>query len=222
MHICKFCGRSLIKTGSHESSCSSNPNRVKRKGTNQYTKGTAKPDSAETKILRHAVALRANEIRWSASDAKVKASNAMKQAVLNNPESYTSNNVCGRVKIEEYSGHKFHGKWEVEAAKWFDRNGVLWERKIQPIEYVWNSKTHLYFPDFYLPELDVYVEVKGYETDRDRAKWSYVSNLTVLKSKQIKEMKEDKFALIAHLVESKPLIRVRAEFKSLAAHQQLV
>jgi hypothetical protein len=120
----------------------------------------------------------------------------MKNAVLRNPDSYTSSNVCGRIKIEEYNGEKFHGKWEIEVAKWFDENDIKWIRSnIKPFNYFWNEKWHLYFPDFYLPELNQYVEVKGFETNRDLAKWSVVDNLIIIKSKEISLIRENKFKL---------------------------
>ena len=56
---------------------------------------------------------------------------------------------------------------------------------IHIFEYEWENKIHLYFPDFYLPDYDIYIEVKGYERERDRCKWKVVPNLLVLKKKEI-------------------------------------
>lgn len=52
-----------------------------------------------------------------------------------------------------------------------------------------------YFPDFYLPESDMWIEVKGYETERDIAKWEsminvHKKNLNIVKSKEIKNLNE--------------------------------
>lgn len=169
---------------------------------NQYTKaketGIPYIMSEETRAKLSKAATEYNKIRLADPEYRKRHSEAMKKAVLRNPDSYTASNIVGRVKIEEYNGEKFHGKWEVEVAKWFDRNQIKWERKVQPVNYFWNDSWHLYFPDFYLPEHDVYIEVKGYETERDRAKWAALPNLIVLKSKQIKEIRENKFALITH------------------------
>jgi hypothetical protein len=38
--------------------------------------------------------------------------------------------------------------------------------------YKYNGKKHEYFPDFYLPSIDMYVEVKNYMSSRDEAKVS--------------------------------------------------
>lgn len=151
-------------------------------------------------------------------EEKKKHSETMKKAVLEHKKSYSSNNVCGRVKIQEYSGIKFHGKWEVEVARWLDRNNVKYVRDgIKPFEYLWNNSTHLYFPDFYLPDYNIYIEVKGYETERDRCKWKSVKNLIIFKQKEIEQIKNN--APVTHLVESFPLIKEKAEFESQTEHQ---
>ena len=169
---------------------------------NQYTKaretGIPYIMSEETRAKKSKATSADNKRRFSDPEYRRRHSESMKKAVLRNPDSYTASNVCGRVKVEEYNGEKFHGKWEVEVAKWFDSNQIKWERKVPPVNYFWNDSWHLYFPDFYLPEHDVYIEVKGYETERDLAKWSALPNLIVLKSKQIKEIRENKFVLITH------------------------
>ena len=112
---------------------------------------------------------------------------------MKSPKSYSAENVCGRVKLVEYNGERFHGEWEVEVAKWFDGNNIRWEREVKPIPYEWSNGWHLYFPDFYLPDLDLYVEVKGYETDRDRSKWSVVPNLVVIKQRDIEAIRSNTF-----------------------------
>ena len=126
---------------------------------------------------------------------KKKHSVIMSKVVLDNQESYTSSNVCGRVKVQNYKNEKFHGKWEVEVVKWLEKNNITYIRKVSPFKYFWNGAMHLYFPDFYLPDYDYYVEVKGYETERDVCKWSVVNNLLIIKKKEIQQIKENKFKL---------------------------
>lgn len=61
--------------------------------------------------------------------------------------------------------------WEVECAKKLDALGVEWSRD-PSIKLQYRSKKlklRNYIPDFYLPEYDVYLEVKGYWTEA--AKW---------------------------------------------------
>ena len=54
---------------------------------------------------------------------------------------------------------------------------------------------YLYYPDFYLPDFDRYIEVKGYETDRDKTKYKAVNNLILLKANEINLIKKGLFKL---------------------------
>jgi hypothetical protein len=120
---------------------------------------------------------------------------AMKKAVLQNPNSYTANNVSGRTPIIEYNGFKLKGSWELETAKWLDRNNIKWTNILDGFEYDWNDSTHLYYPDFYLTEINYYIEVKGYERERDIAKWKVVNNLIVIKKNEIDMIKNNTYRL---------------------------
>lgn len=106
---------------------------------------------------------------------------------LNDGSWHVSSN---HVKIHDYNGVKFHGLWEVAYAKWLDANDIKWRRPTESFPYQWNQKLHNYTPDFYLLEEKVYVEIKGREFERDRAKWSQFPHiLRVLKCKELRELK---------------------------------
>ena len=210
MLTCKFCNKQCKNNNSlknHERLCPSNADRVYtngmlgKKGSNQYTKARelGLPDPVMSDETRLKISIANQSQIWDDTRRK-NFSATMIQAVKDYPDSYTASNVCGRIKIEEYNGEKFHGKWEVVVAKWFDDNNIMWERKVDPFEYYWNNSIHLYFPDFYLPNYDVYIEVKGYETERDRCKWSVIPNLVVIKKNEIKLIKKNEFALLDQLV----------------------
>lgn len=208
--ICKFCKRLCKNNNSlsnHRRLCKLNPDRKintsnivaynnKRKilgikGCNQYTKaaklGLSKPSvSIET---RRKISL-AGKGRRMSPDERMRRSIAMKKAVKDHPDSYTKNNVVGRVKIVEYNGTKLKGSWEVLVAQWFDAHNIRWEHEAVGFKYFWNGD-RTYFPDFFLPELNVFVEVKGYESERDRSKWLVVPNLIVIKRKQIEQIKQN-------------------------------
>jgi hypothetical protein len=209
---CGFCKKEYSARGIkyHERYCNKNPNRDKQKPktkkqidaikngkrSNQYLKAkeTGIPYIVTEESKKNYGDIRRGKTHTE--ESKKKISESMKKAVEENPDSYSANNVCGRIKIEEYNGIKFHGKWEVEVAKWLDENNIKWERDtIEPILYFWNDGWHKYFPDFYLPEHDVLLEVKGFETDRDRAKWNVVENLVVIKKNEIEKIKKKEYKL---------------------------
>lgn len=124
-------------------------------------------------------------------EQKRQMSICMKAAVKNHPESYSSKNVCGRNKQIEYKGIKLNSSWEKIVVEWLDQYNIQWKRNDIGFKYYWNEKKsyHLYFPDFYLPDLDLYIEVKGYERERDRCKWKALDNLIILKEVDINNIK---------------------------------
>lgn len=215
---CKYCN-SLRKNSNslrnHERLCKHNPNRQEIKSnlveyskkrqsgeirvfhTNQFTKakalGLPKPEvSSET---REKLSVAGKKRIWTKEDRE-RQSNSMKRAVKKYPESYSAKNVCGRTKLVEYEGYVLNGKWELIVAKWLSGCKISWTNKIQQeIYYEWQGKQHRYFPDFYLPEKNLYIEVKGYERDRDRAKWKVVPNLLVLKAKEIQQIQKGLYRL---------------------------
>lgn len=60
---------------------------------------------------------------------------------------------------EYYNNVWFDSKWEVALAKEFDINSIKWERP--KVGFIWNDSGQRYYPDFYLPEYEVYVEPKN-------------------------------------------------------------
>lgn len=164
---------------------------------NQYTKadelGLPKPKmSDETKKKLSESAKKQCETMWT-EEQREKHSNSMLKAVENNPESYSTQNVCGRVKQVEYNGTVFKSKWEVRTAEWFDKQLVDWEYEPKYFDYVWENKKRKYFPDFYLKEYDVYVEVKGYKRESDDAKWNqFPERLVLIDERNIDKLNEMK------------------------------
>jgi hypothetical protein len=195
---CKFCGKETKPLGlsSHERLCPINPDSTKenhpsfgKKSSNQYLKGEKMKQETKDKLSI------IKKGRKLTEEHKTRIKLSMREAVKNNPESYSASNVSGRVKIYDYNGFKLKGLWELEVAKWLDLNQIKWTNRIDPFEYSWENSKHLYFPDFYLIDLRIYIEVKGYETQRDREKWKCVKELKVIKKKEIDEIKKGLYRL---------------------------
>lgn len=94
-----------------------------------------------------------------------------------------------KTRIHEYKGVKLHGKWELQYAKWLDNNNIKWRRPNEKFVYIFENKERFYTPDFYLIETNEYVEIKGYETEKDRSKWrDFPLKLKVIKGKGLFEM----------------------------------
>lgn len=210
---CKYCGRECKNKNSltqHEIRCKENPNRIDtsyvsniwkeynsdiRSGkrtktyTNQYTK--AELMNLDKPIVSESTRLKLSNI-WKgkkhSEESKQKISKSIKNAIINNPESYSSSNINGRIKKKEYNGNVFDSSWEVKVVKVLDEHNVKWIKPINGIPYEWNNSIHLYFPDFYIPSVDMYIEVKGYKRDRDNYKWEVVKNLVVVDKDSISDI----------------------------------
>ena len=64
---------------------------------------------------------------------------------------------CGTTKVE-YNGIIFRSKFEARSAKWMDWARFTWQ--YEPEKFILNSGG--YTPDFYLEELDLWVDTKGW------------------------------------------------------------
>ena len=219
MYKCKYCERECKNLNSlkqHEIRCKENPDKIDISNSciniinynkhildgdknvtpkrNQYTKaeyyGLEKPVVSD--ITRKKLSISAKNQIWDDCRRK-KLSERMIQAVIDNPESYSSSNVNGRIKKCVYNDQIFDSNWEVIVAKFLDKNNIKWIRPLNGFEYIWNNSIHIYYPDFYLTDYNLYIEVKGYIRDRDLFKWKTIPNLIVLKKEEINNIINEKY-----------------------------
>lgn len=181
---CPHCQKEYtnkIGYSNHIRRCPLNSNRIIEKLT----------DAGRDRI-RQATSIN-NIKKWKDPVIRKKHQESMKRAVLNNPEAYTSSNR-GRTKEIIFDNIKFQGRWELEFYQYCKAANIQIERSNEWFEYEWKG-SRKYFPDFYLPEYDLYIEVKGFETDRDRAKWSsFPKKLRVIRKKDIIEIRKQRFS----------------------------
>ena len=81
-----------------------------------------------------------------------------------------------------YNGEEFDSSWEIELVKFFNANDVEWQRH-RVIMWTDNTgKQRRYFPDFYLPKYDVYIDPKNpICIDKQKDKLEAVSKIVNLK-----------------------------------------
>jgi len=74
---------------------------------------------------------------------------------------------CGgstNYKKYKYNNVWMDSKWEVELATWMDIEKIKWERSKKLHQFKWTDKDgnkRRYYPDFYLPSLNVYLDPKN-------------------------------------------------------------
>jgi len=65
----------------------------------------------------------------------------------------------------------FKSSWELKVANYLSNNNIEWEYESKIFEMILNDKETTYIPDFFIPETNTIIEVKGYW--RDDAKEKY-------------------------------------------------
>ena len=207
-HICQFCNKGLKGSNAltqHTIRCPQNPNRIAPVGKwteeqkrafsqKRIATGCGKRTLTEEQSLAWSIRSKKTNSNYWTDERKKEHSVRMKQIVADNPDSYSKNNVSGRVQLYPVQSSlgetKVKGRWELAVANWLNDKDIRWTNEIQPYSYFWNDKWHLYFPDFLLLDHDILIEVKGFETDRDKAKWQAVSDkkFIVIRKDDLKDL----------------------------------
>lgn len=215
-YICKYCGKVCKNKNSlvqHEIRCKENPNKINLEylSNRDYSNINFNPSNQfiKAKELGLPIPKMSDETKqkianvWKGrkhtKETKEKISKTMQQVVKENPESYNGVNINGKVKKYDYNGIKLDGSWELLVAQYLDFNNIKWERPRKGFEYIWSNDKHIYYPDFYLTDYNVYIEVKGFETERDYIKWKSLSNLIIIKRKEIDDIKNSQYNIFNYL-----------------------
>ena len=199
---CNFCGKECKNDNSlrnHQRLCKLNPVRqttpfqdkekqkeiAKNRGSkNQWSNEEYRmSDETRQKLSESTKKRNANESQET--KAKRKATIAEK---VKNGDWHVS---LAKDHHYNYKGVDLHSKWELKYAKWMDSNQINWQRCKESFSYEYEDKLRQYTPDFYLIETDEYVEIKGYKTEKDNAKWSQFPKhrkLIVLMEKELKQL----------------------------------
>lgn len=92
-------------------------------------------------------------------------------------EKLSINNKGGRSKWYTVAGQNVQGTWERDIATKFELLNIRWiklKTNKDTLKYEMNGKIRSYTPDFYLPDYDMYVEVKGFWWGDDKEKMKIV------------------------------------------------
>ena len=173
IYSCKFCGKKMNKGGliAHEPYCKLNPNKEHRKS---YTigissKGRQKKTTFKceycSKEWETTLAGYKTHIRFcdkNPSGEKRKGHPHTEDTKKRLSASAKRNNLGGwhTSKSILYNGVQLDSSYEIEFAKDLDKNNIKWIRP-EPFKYMLNGEEHKYYPDFFLPEKDIYVDTKN-------------------------------------------------------------
>ena len=224
--ICQYCGRELKNANSlrnHERLCKQNPNKqemywlayggfskyneklktgeVKRKPSNQYIKsnelGLPKPEMTDETKFKCGNGWRG---KTHTPEQIQQLSNTMQKVVQNNPN-YSYSATSKRFKKSIYKGFHMDSSWELIFAQYLDKFNIKWVKNSKGFKYIWENRERTYYPDFYLEDYNLYIEIKGHESERDRAKYEALNNLITLYSDTINLIINNNFDIIKFLNE---------------------
>jgi hypothetical protein len=203
--ICPKCGYT-IKTGlnRHTKVCGGEgPRRFKKRhpGGQQWMKdktfeelyGKDKADAIKASISEN---LKGNK-NWEklSEDFKINNKNRARKAILKRYEQgwLPKAGRCKKITYESPIAGvlKLDGSWELCVAIYLDSNNIKWKRNKIRFKYVnLKQKESYYTPDFFILDWNSYLEVKGYETELDKCKWSQFSNpIIIWKKSKLKVIK---------------------------------
>lgn len=200
---CQFCSKEYKNKNSlcnHERLCQNNPNKqvidrsYLRNGISRtaWNKGLTAETDDRVRANREGVRrfhrenpnLKRNPLT---EEHKAKIRSSVNARVKNG----TWHASLARDMHYDYNGVDLHGSWEVSYAEWLDANSIKWERPSNYFLYTFDGAVHRYTPDFYLTDLKQYVEIKGYKTAKDEAKWDQFpkdTKLVVLMESDLKAL----------------------------------
>jgi len=181
MLLCRFCMKECINKNSlsnHERCCKKNPKGQrtwleKNRDIIPRSNGAIKAKSEGREfIVAQKTRKKMSDVgknrtdEWNKENGK-KVSETINKMVERG-EWHTS--LANRMH-KRYKGIDLHGTWELKYAQYLDGKNIIWIRNKDSFVYVFEDKERRYTPDFYLPETDEYIEIKGYKTDKDIQKW---------------------------------------------------
>lgn len=179
---CKYCGKLCKNKNSlaqHECRCSINPNKIKinlnsqgnHKSHPAWNKGLTKETDARVAKIGQVYSERARAGRYSWEHNK--HSEATKEKIRQQKLELCATqgtNLCGKGKRGYYKGYYCQSSWELAYVVYQLEHGINFIRNKQGFSYLLNNIKRSYFPDFYLIDDDIYVEIKGYYDNKTKEK----------------------------------------------------
>lgn len=176
-HICNFCKKEFKsgqKLGSHITSCVKNPN-------------------YEIIYLKRKINFDKIRKKEHTKEDREKLSDIVSERV--SKTGYGGFNCVKRYCAKNINNEDFlvRGTWEFRIAEWFNSSNILFEKHKYLKYFDFENVRKTYVPDFYLPDSDIYIEIKGYYKEEDKRKMKFVTeqndiNLFMIFGDKIKKL----------------------------------
>lgn len=194
--FCQFCGKQLKNLNSlkqHEIRCANNPQRIKTSETNLSNRGWSKGLTKETdiRLKNHNESIKnyykTRKGTFTGKHHSTETKERMSQAHLQIDHANCNHNSHGKRGYKD--GIFFMSSYELTYYLYtkLTTPDVTIERCTNRYKYIYKGKNHYYTPDFIINKEQV-IEVKGWETELDRYKYTLVDNLVIVKKDVILPM----------------------------------
>lgn len=191
---CEFCKKICKSKNSlacHKLRCKLNPDRKfwnngieKGKGHSAWNKGLTKDNDKriQKQIDTFNKRFKSGEIKIQGHKHSIETKELLskkRSEYLASAENSGGFKDVGWYKISNIKNEEYivRGLWEYNVAIKLNELNILWIRN-QYLNYFINDNDNdvkkTYNPDFYLPEIDEYIEVKGYFSEKDKVKMDAV------------------------------------------------
>ncbi len=162
--ICKFCSHTVASNSAanHMRWCKSNPKREEyvralnsRRSKTQTTDTKKKIAAGVKNAWRSGKYVNADHTSFLGKTHSNETKSLLREKALKSPHRRLRRNPI------EYKGIILDSTWELALAQRLDETGVHWIRP-DPVKWKDAENTeHHYFPDFYLPEFNLYLDPKN-------------------------------------------------------------
>lgn len=178
---CALCGKQCKNANSYKQHfvrCDKNPNKIaykakgKPKGTIPWNKGLT--EDTDSRVKKNALKVREYKKQNGSNWTGRKHTEETKQKIS---EKMSICNKGGRCKWYSVGDQLVQGTWERNIGEELNRRGIRWYKiktNSHTLEYVMDGKKRHYTPDFYLPEHDLFLEIKGFWRGTDKQKMECV------------------------------------------------
>ena len=173
-----------------------------------WAKGTKLSEEHKKKISE---SRRGKPYRPKSPEIEAARREKISRAMKKNPKAGGYRRGSGRCRgswyDSPYAGRVYlDSSYEVRLAKQLDKSGISWVKNTQKFPYTDESgKNRKYTPDFQLPEHDLWVETKGFKTERDVCKWrDFPFRMMVIYESDLKAIEEGADLFEAYRHEREP------------------
>ena len=184
--ICPYCKKEFetnLSLGCHKVRCSLNPNKKEWnswRSTSCWNKGLTKDTDERIKKQSETFHSRVEngEIKIQGHKHSIETKEILskkRSEYLASAENAGGFKDVGWYKIKNIKNIEYvvRGLWEYNVALKLNELNILWIRN-QYLNYFVDEVKKIYNPDFYLPDSNEYIEVKGYFSDKDKIKMDAV------------------------------------------------